>query len=148
MKNQNTKFISFSIFISIFLLSVQIKAQDSLSNCMEKGRASYYAKMFEGRKTSNGEIFKNSEYTAAHRTLPFGTLVKVTNLNNYESVLVRINDRGPFVKNRIIDLSRAAAKEIDLLHAGVAKVLIECIFIPTENNPEIFNDKQMDSIEE
>ena len=113
---------------------------------MEKGRASYYARLFEGRKTSNGEIFTNSHLTAAHRTLPFGTLVKVTNLNNYKSVIVRINDRGPYAKNRVIDLSRAAAKEINLLHDGVVQVLIECIYIPNSNSEEI-PELPLDSLE-
>lgn len=90
----------------------------------ETGMASFYADKYDGRKTSNGEIFRQSKLTAAHKTLPFGTKVKVTNLNNGKSVKVRVNDRGPFIAGRIIDLSKSAAKKIDLVNAGVAKVKI------------------------
>jgi rare lipoprotein A len=107
-------------------------AQDSIQTCSEKGKASFYAKFFEGKKTANGEIYNNELLTAAHRTFAFGTLVKVTNLSNYKSVIVRINDRGPYSKHRIIDLSRAAAKEIGMVHQGVGSVLLECIFIPSD----------------
>ena len=93
----------------------------------ETGHASYYATKFEGRKTANGEVFKNNGLTAAHKTLEFGTMVKVTNLINNKSVVVRINDRGPFVKGRVIDLSRAAAAQIDMLNAGVVKVGLEIV---------------------
>lgn len=92
-----------------------------------KGKASYYANKFNGRKTANGEIFSNKKFTAAHRSLPFGTRVLVTNLKNGKSVIVRINDRGPFVKGRIIDLSRAAAKQLDMIHAGVAEVEVKVL---------------------
>ena len=78
----------------------------------ESGMASYYADKYNGRKTSNGEIFKQHKLTAAHKTLPFGTKVKVTNLSNGQSVKVRINDRGPFIQGRIIDLSKKAAKKL------------------------------------
>src|SRR4028119_1179731 len=91
----------------------------------ESGKASYYADKFEGRKTSNGEIFKQRKKTAAHRTLPFGTKVTVTNLVNGKSVKVRINDRGPFVKGRTIDLSKKAAKKINMVDAGVVNVEIK-----------------------
>jgi rare lipoprotein A len=90
----------------------------------ETGKASYYADKFQGRKTANGETFKQSKKTAAHKTLPFGTMVKVKNLANGRSVKVRINDRGPFVKGRTIDLSKRAAKKINLVNAGVADVEI------------------------
>ncbi|HUM45996.1 MAG TPA: septal ring lytic transglycosylase RlpA family protein, partial [Chitinophagales bacterium] len=89
------------------------------------GRASYYAARFDGRKTANGEIFSNKKLTAAHLTLPFGTLVRVTNLKNSKSVVVRINDRGPYVKSRIIDLSHAAADSLDIIHSGWAMVKVE-----------------------
>jgi len=86
------------------------------------GIASYYGKEFHGRKTANGETFDMNAMTAAHRTLPFGTMVRVTNLANDQSVTVRINDRGPFIKGRIIDLSYGAAKSIDLLSIGQVKL--------------------------
>lgn len=91
------------------------------------GVASYYGKGFHGRKTANGEVFDMHELTAAHRTLPFNTIVKVTNLTNKKTVKVRINDRGPFVKNRIIDLSYGAAKKIDMIGSGTAKVRLEIL---------------------
>jgi len=90
----------------------------------QKGKASYYANKFNGRKTASGEKFRNSKLTAAHKTLPFGTKVKVTNLRNGKSVSVRINDRGPFVAGRIIDLSRKAARRIDMDKEGVGNVEI------------------------
>jgi len=86
--------------------------------------ASYYARILHHRKTASGERFDNYAMTAAHKTLPFGSEVKVTNLNNGKSVTVRINDRGPFVKGRIIDLSRAAFSQIADLNKGVVKVEI------------------------
>lgn len=90
----------------------------------ETGLASFYAESYNGKKTANGEIYNSSEYTAAHKKLPFNTKVKVTNLSNGKTVKVRINDRGPFVAGRIIDLTRKAAKKIDLIGAGVTKVKI------------------------
>jgi len=90
----------------------------------ETGYASYYSDKLNGHATASGEHYDASKYTAAHRTLPFGTKVKVTNLSNGKSVIVRINDRGPFVSGRIIDLSKAAAKQIDMVGAGVVKVTI------------------------
>ncbi|WP_017257033.1 septal ring lytic transglycosylase RlpA family protein [Pedobacter arcticus] len=90
----------------------------------QKGKASYYADKFNGRKTASGERFRNSKLTAAHKTLPFGTKVKVTNLRTGESVKVRINDRGPFVAGRIIDLSKKAARRIGIKDEGVGNVEI------------------------
>lgn len=89
-----------------------------------RGYASYYGEQFNGKMTANGEIFNMNKLTAAHRTLPFNTRLKVTNLTNGKSVIVRINDRGPFVANRIIDLSHQAAVELDMLRDGVIEV--EC----------------------
>ncbi len=89
--------------------------------------ASYYADKFHGRKTSNGEIFNMYQLTAAHKTLPFNTVLKVTNLSNGKSVQVRINDRGPFVKGREIDLSKAAAVKLDMIKSGTAKVKLEIV---------------------
>src|SRR5574344_392625 len=89
--------------------------------------ASYYADKFHGRKTSNGEIFNMYSLTAAHKTLPFNTIVKVTNLRNGKTVNVRINDRGPFVPGREIDLSKAAAVKLDMIGTGTATVSLEII---------------------
>lgn len=90
----------------------------------EVGIASYYAKKFQHRKTASGEIFDNNLMTAAHKTLPFGTNVVVTNLHNGKSVKVTINDRGPFKRNRIIDLTRAAFSKIEKIGKGLTKVEI------------------------
>lgn len=90
----------------------------------ETGMASYYAETYNGKKTANGEIYNSSALTAAHKKLPFGTKVKVTNLANGKTVKVRVNDRGPFVAGRIIDLTKKAAKKIDMVTAGVVKVKI------------------------
>jgi rare lipoprotein A len=91
------------------------------------GTASWYGPGFHGRQTANGEKYNMHAYTAAHRFLPFGTRVAVTNLDNGRSVRVRINDRGPFVKNRIIDLSRAAAEKIGMLDSGTAPVRLRIL---------------------
>ncbi|NLG18557.1 MAG: septal ring lytic transglycosylase RlpA family protein [Fibrobacter sp.] len=91
----------------------------------QKGKASYYCDKLHGRKTASGERYNKQDLTAAHRKLPFNTRVKVTNILTKQSVVVRINDRGPFVKNRVIDVSRAAAEMIGLIKAGVAEVVIE-----------------------
>jgi rare lipoprotein A len=93
----------------------------------EEGNASWYGDPFNGRRASNGEIYDMYKLTAAHRTLPFDTMVRVTNLSNGKSTTVRITDRGPFVENRIIDLSLAAAREIDLVGPGVAPVRVEVL---------------------
>lgn len=91
------------------------------------GYASWYGPGFHGRRTASGEIFNMYDYTAAHRSLPFGTRVRVTNLKNGKSVVVRINDRGPAKKDRIIDLSYQAAKKIDMIRDGIVKVRVEVI---------------------
>jgi len=93
----------------------------------QRGVASWYGPNFHGRLTSNGERYNMYALTAAHKTLPMNTIVKVTNLNNGKSVVVRINDRGPFVKGRIIDLSYAAGKKIGLDKSGTAPVLLKVI---------------------
>ncbi len=92
-----------------------------------EGTASYYADAFHGKQAANGEIFDMNDLTAAHRTLPFGTLVKVTNLTNQKSVVVRIIDRGPYVEGRIIDLSLGAARSVDMVTSGTAQVRIEVV---------------------
>ena len=92
-----------------------------------EGIASYYADDYHGKVTSNGEVFNMNDLTAAHRTFPFGTNIRVTNLENKKTVVVRINDRGPFKDGRIIDLSLAAAKELDLIRDGTARVKLEVL---------------------
>ncbi len=93
----------------------------------ELGKASWYGPGFQGKITASGEKFDMNKLTAAHKVLEFGTIVRVTNINNKKKVIVKINDRGPFTKNRIIDLSKKAAERIDMLKTGIADVKIEVI---------------------
>ncbi len=115
----------------LFLLSncttISLKSSPELIGYTEFGKASYYAMKFQFRKTASGERFNQYSFTAAHKKLPFGTRVKVTNLKNSSSVIVKINDRGPFIKGRIIDLSRAAFDAIANLDSGVIRVKIEVV---------------------
>lgn len=109
----------------IWLIALLCITTSCARKVTESGKASYYADKFQGRKTANGETFKQQRMTAAHPTLPFGTKVKVTNLNNGRSVKVRVNDRGPFVAGRIIDLSKKAARKLGMLQTGVATVKLK-----------------------
>jgi rare lipoprotein A len=104
-------------------------AQPSLASLAEEttGYASWYGHPYHGRRTSNGETYDMNTMTAAHRTLPFDTVVRVNNLSNGKTVTVRINDRGPFLKDRIIDLSYVAAKQIDMVGPGTARVNLEIL---------------------
>ena len=99
----------------------------------EQGIASWYGLKFHGKKTANGEIYNMNELTAAHRILPMPVIVKVTNLENNKSVILRVNDRGPFAKDRIIDLSKAAAQRLEFIDKGTAKVQIELLPKETED---------------
>lgn len=103
--------------ITLFYLASLGTPTDSISKF---GKVTYYAKKFEGRKTTSGAVYRANKYTAAHKTLPFGTQVKVTNLNNGKSVIVFVNDRGPYGKGLIIDVSALAAKDLGLYGKGVA----------------------------
>jgi rare lipoprotein A len=106
----------------------------------QEGIASWYGPEFDGRPTASGEIFNSSFLTAAHPTLPYGTMLRVTNRHNNKQVMVRVNDRGPFVSARIIDVSRAAAEQLDMISTGTAPVLVESverIVVPSPaNRPE------------
>ncbi|MFK8051553.1 MAG: septal ring lytic transglycosylase RlpA family protein [Woeseiaceae bacterium] len=102
----------------------------------EQGVASWYGKKFHGRLTSSGEVYDMHAVSAAHKTLPLPTWVRVTNLANNKSVVLRVNDRGPFVDDRLIDLSYAAARELDLINAGTGRVEVEAInFAPSDSQP-------------
>ena len=103
---------------------------------VQVGKASWYGKKFHGRKTANGEIYDMHAISAAHKTLPIGTYVSVYNLNNNKKIVVRINDRGPFVRGRIIDLSYAAAKKIGIVGPGTAKVKIVALGVAGESEPK------------
>jgi rare lipoprotein A len=101
---------------------------------VQTGKCTYYANKFHGRHTSSGDHYDKNLYTAAHRKLPFNTFVKVTNTNNNKSVIVRINDRGPFSKTLTIDVSRVAAQDLDIIYAGVAPCKIEIVENPTRED--------------
>lgn len=105
-------------------------AMSSHGAVYQRGEASYYATSFAGRQTANGEPFDPSALTAAHRSLPMGTRVRVTNQINQRQVTVRINDRGPFTHGRIIDLSPAAARRLRMIRAGVAPVTLQIVSEP------------------
>ena len=93
----------------------------------EKGLASWYGEPFHGRKTASGEVYDMNRISAAHKTLPLQTWVEVKNLDNNKTLVMRVNDRGPFVKGRVIDLSRAAAREMDMIKSGTARVTVKAI---------------------
>ena len=113
--------------LSLSAISLILFFSGSLLYAEQSGYASWYGGEFHGRKTANGEVFDTYKFTAAHKTLPFDTVLKVTNIDNGKSTIVRINDRGPFVADRVIDLSFAAAKEIGMIESGIAKVSIEIV---------------------
>ena len=108
-----------------------ISADRSLVEFVDKGnmKASWYGPGFHGRKTANGEVYDQNSFTAAHKSLKFGTLLKITNLKNNKSVVIRINDRGPYIHGRDLDLSKAAASELGMVRKGVAKLKVEEIKI-------------------
>ena len=111
--------------VLVFMLMAVVTG--ALAATVTEGKASYYADSLDGNLTASGKPYDKSALTAAHNTLPFGSRLKVTNVANDKSVLVTVNDRGPFAKNRIIDLSRAAAEQLDMIDAGVATVRIELL---------------------
>lgn len=128
MKKSVLQLFSMMLMLVIFLTSCSSSKNVSGKVLKSKAEASYYHDKFNGRTTASGEKFSNSKLTGAHRTLPFGTKVKVTNLANDKSVVVEINDRGPFKKSREIDLSKKAFMEItDNKNHGTLKVRIEVI---------------------
>lgn len=123
MNYLNRKTLSKLIVVLMILLpTLSIQAQQVEIGHSFKGIASYYHTKFLGRKTANGETFKRGEYTCAHKTLPFGTLLEVENTKTGRWVIVRVNDRGPFSKNRVIDLSIDAAEHLGIISRGVAHI--------------------------
>ncbi len=117
--------------IAAVLISLPMSASARLKEGQtQKGVASYYHDGLHGRKTASGEVYKKGIRSAAHKSLPLGTKVRVTKVSNGESIVVRINDRGPFVKGRIIDLSRRAARDLGIIQKGVAKVEVEVLSVP------------------
>ena len=116
-------------FLCLFILfkPTQVFCQSSIIGVELFGKASYYENKFYGRKTANGEILKKNVLTCAHPTLPFGTMIEVTNLTNNNWCIVRVNDRGPFAKGRILDLSHVAAKRLNMFQHGVVKVKLTVV---------------------
>jgi rare lipoprotein A len=110
---------------------------DSSEGFSERGVASWYGRDFHGKPTSSGEIYDMRQMTAAHKTLPIPTWVEVTNLTNGRSVVVRVNDRGPFVDDRVIDLSQRAAEELDMIGAGTARVQVRALDAPTPDGTRV-----------
>jgi rare lipoprotein A len=113
------------VCVWIVLMMSDCSGQDANDSLQKDGKASYYHDLFQGLETSSGDIYDQTDFTAAHRTLPFNTFIHVTNKQNNKSVVVRINDRGPFRKSRIIDLTRSAAQKIGMIPYGVVPVKIK-----------------------
>ncbi|TVP92726.1 MAG: septal ring lytic transglycosylase RlpA family protein [Thioalkalivibrio sp.] len=126
-----TRITTAALLILLAVLPAPSVAQGAVApGHTEAGTASYYHDRFHGRTTASGEPFDQAALTAAHRTLPFGTTVRVTRTDTGKSVVVRINDRGPFRPGRIIDLSRTAASRLDMLDSGLAPVRVEVLRLP------------------
>jgi rare lipoprotein A len=119
--------VSLLVLLSTSCATVPPKSKDSIVGYRQVGFASWYGPGFHGRKTSSGEVFNMHSFTAAHRTLPFGTILKVKNRENGRWVQVKVNDRGPFIRGRILDLSYGAARAIDMIGTGTALVEIRAI---------------------
>jgi len=122
---------AFSLTLLLFLIGCsshgKIKPQPDLLGYSESGKASYYSMKYQSKKTASGEKLNNYAMTAAHKSLPFGTKVIVININNNKTVVVTINDRGPYVKGRIIDLTQAAFSKIENVDKGIAEVKIRVV---------------------
>jgi rare lipoprotein A len=128
-------FVLILLFVMVLFVPYRLHAQET-EVFRQEGIASWYGKEFDGRPTASGEIFDSSQLTAAHPTLPFGTVLVVTNRHNNKKVTVKVNDRGPFVAARIIDISKAAAEKIDMIVTGTAPVSVESIDKIAINKPE------------
>ena len=136
-----------SVFICLIVISCTAKRDTgsyryddpkSVDGYTQTGIASWYGDKEHRNKTASGERFNRYAYTAAHKSLPFGTVVRITSLENGRDVVVKINDRGPFIRGRIIDLSYASARSIDLIRTGTAKVKVEVISSPSARNDDYF----------
>ncbi len=141
----------FILFFSLLIFKAKINAQRKILGAEKEGLCSFYSKKFDDFPTSNGEKYDRNAYTAAHKTLPLNTLVAVTNLINNKYVIVRINDRGPHRKTRLIDISEIAAQDIGITRLGIAKVNVKVVGFdnfqyldaidPLGNLAEIRNEK-------
>ncbi len=126
MGSINIKSILLVLILSLFMPLSSFSSE----NYPQYGNASWYGGKFHGRTTASGERFNKYEFTAAHKKLPFGTILRVTNLRNGKDVYVRINDRGPFIKGRVLDLSLASAEALHFNRRGVIRVKIEIVSLP------------------
>lgn len=125
-------FLSLLLFAGAFTLTTGLACGQSTERVVEEeGKASYYGERFAGNTTASGDVFDPASFTAAHPSLPFGSRVRVHRVDDSASVVVRINDRGPYAEDRIIDLSRAAAEEIGMVEDGVVEVRLEVLEIPS-----------------
>ena len=129
MRKLKNDYVFCLLFFFFSGLSVSVFAQQK--GDIEQGKASWYGSQYHGKKTSSGERYNKKALTAAHPSLPFNSKVKVTNTENQKSVVLRINDRGPFKGNRIIDISETAARQIGIVQAGTGKVLVEVLEVPS-----------------
>lgn len=116
-----------NLIVSMMLFFGNMKPTEALPGLIQKGKASFYAKKFTGRRTAYGERVNAQALEGAHRLYPLNTLIEVTNLDNHQSVIVRINDRGPFVKGRVIDLTHAAARALGMISKGVVNVSLRVV---------------------
>lgn len=142
-RNRHCIMLCIALLLHVFLFSTTAHAQ-------QRGKATYYSKRATGARTSDGSRLHHDSLTCAHRTYPFGTMVKVTNLSNGKSVVVKVTDRGPFSRGRIIDLSYRAAQEIGMLSAGVAMVELQVQkdnIIPLKPEEIVFQPIEFDMAE-
>ena len=123
--------LAFLLFLLVPFLTASGGNIEPAGGFTESGIASYYHDRFHGRTTASGERFDQGAYSAAHRTLPFGTTVRVTRVDTGKSVIVTVNDRGPFKKGRVVDISRQAARDLDMVEKGLTRVKVEILHQPT-----------------
>ena len=138
--NENVSGVNFVLneeFSTIPVITSKINPQIEYRN-LGTMRASWYGPRFHGRLTANGEIYDQSAFTAAHKSLKFGTLLRITNPRTNKSIVVRINDRGPYIPGRQLDLSKAAAEELGVIYGGVKKLKVEEIYVKGMENPILF----------
>lgn len=138
--NENVSDVNFVLneeFSTIPVITSKINPQIEYRN-LGTMRASWYGPRFHGRLTANGEIYDQSAFTAAHKSLKFGTLLRITNPRTNKSIVVRINDRGPYIPGRQLDLSKAAAEELGVIYGGVKKLKVEEIYVKGMENPILF----------
>lgn len=123
------KIVTFLTLLVTLLFTTNVMAKTKVNQHSTRGEASYYAGFHHGKKTASGERFNMHSLTAAHCTLPLGSKIKVTNLNNGKEVVVRVNDRGPYARGRVLDVSLGAAKKLDMIKTGTAKVSIQILHV-------------------